>query len=121
MFFVIYFCDNKVNVSELVFKDLPASGTKITFDLFNKYSDKLTKLVAHSTIDCLDKPSVVSPEDLIYQFIYPYRFVPNIDGDACTYITMRFGGFETSKLKSFKSTFKFGKLFISISYLFQKV
>ena len=59
-------------------------------------SDTITKLLAYDSMDALFLPSLddEQKQGLIYDKIYPYRFVPDIIEDQGTYFTLGTNGFR---------------------------
>jgi hypothetical protein len=57
-------------------------------------SDKLTKLIAHDTVDALFKPNVEDRFSLMYKRIFPYRFVPAPVEEQGTFLTLGVNGFR---------------------------
>ena len=69
----------------------------IIFDTI-KASDDLMKLIYYNDKDWVSKPLLTKEQkdSLIYNKIYPFRFVPKISTEACTYLNMAFGRFKRS-------------------------
>lgn len=57
-------------------------------------SDNLTKLIHYRSADALFLPSVEDTFSLMYQNVFPYRFVPNPIDDQSTYLTLGVNGFR---------------------------
>lgn len=71
---------------------------------------EICKALFYSDRNFLDKPNITDPEALIYQHIFPFRFIPNKDdSEMKTYITMAF-----RKYRSINNAFKTGYIHIHI-------
>jgi hypothetical protein len=57
-------------------------------------SKDLVKAVYYNAEDFLEKPDLSDPSILMYNHIYPHRFIPDIATVAKTYITMTFSGYK---------------------------
>lgn len=56
--------------------------------------EKLVKLLKYDTMDALFKDEVEDPYALMYDRVYPYRFVPKPVEDQGTYLTIGVNGFR---------------------------
>lgn len=56
--------------------------------------EKLSKLIAYDTKDALFQPNVEDSSELLYNRVFPYRFVPNPIEEHGTYLTLGAGGFR---------------------------
>ncbi|QRV11476.1 hypothetical protein JR311_19935 (plasmid) [Bacillus velezensis] len=65
-------------------------------DVLNKVleSEKLTKLIGYDSPDALFKTPLESPQDLLYDRIFPFRFVPETVERQATYLTLGVNGFR---------------------------
>ncbi|WP_336744513.1 hypothetical protein [Paenibacillus sp. y28] len=72
-------------------------------------SEQLCKALFYTEPDFLNKPAVEDPSGLIYQGIYSYRFVPKIDQQPRTYITV-----TLKKFQPVKQTFKSGLIYFHV-------
>lgn len=57
-------------------------------------SDKISKLLRHDSADALFKPSLEDSSELLYDRIYPFRFVPSPVENQGTWITLGLSGFR---------------------------
>lgn len=57
-------------------------------------SDVLTKLLKYDTTDALFKPKVEDPYSLLYDRVFPYRFVPDPIENQGTFLTIGINGFR---------------------------
>jgi hypothetical protein len=74
-------------------------------------SDNLTKLLYYTSEDAVDQPSLTQKqkESLLYDKIFPHRFIPEISDEATSYLNIGFGRFrQTSNNPEFQvGTIKF--------------
>ena len=85
---------------ECRFNYLPVYKEKVLKKLVD--SDNLTKLVNYTDTNCLDLPSLENPQDLLYNKIFPYRFIPTTEDTVGSYIMMGFGNIEPTQGLAFK-------------------
>lgn len=57
-------------------------------------SETLTKLLAYDRPDALFQPNLEDASSLLYDRVFPYRFVPNPTEDQRTYLTLGVNGFR---------------------------
>ncbi|RXZ83376.1 hypothetical protein EBB07_06060 [Paenibacillaceae bacterium] len=72
-------------------------------------SDEITKALFYPTPDFLDQPPVEQPHDLVYQKIFPYRYIPDESDEAGTYLTFSLRGYQPVQ-----NTYKAGYLHFNI-------
>jgi len=60
------------------------------------------KALAYDVPDYLDQPALENPEDLVYNRLYPFRYIPDTSKEMKTYIVLSFDDYRT-KNGSFKS------------------
>lgn len=82
-------------------------------------NEKLMKLVAYDRADCLKMPVLEDSSELMYDRIFPYRFVPEPTQSQKTYLTIGMSGFRRAQ-EGFKiyDDFNSGDIYI---YLFTHV
>lgn len=56
--------------------------------------ERLTKLLKYDSDDALFRPNVDNADELMYDRIFPYRFVPNPIEQQGTYLTLGMSGFR---------------------------
>ncbi|OPH47743.1 hypothetical protein BC351_10550 [Paenibacillus ferrarius] len=57
-------------------------------------SEELVKAVGYNESNFLEQPIITDPSSLIYENIYPYRFVPDLNTHQKTFITLSFRGYK---------------------------
>lgn len=77
------------------------------FGELNKYMDEIlaaiisspniSKLLAYTDVDMYGKAPVKNPLNLLYKNIFPYGYVPDIQHDKESYITIQLDDFRPSK------------------------
>jgi hypothetical protein len=84
---------------------------------FNKYiddilvqvkkNDNLIKLLNYNEANALVQPNLtdIQKNSLIYNKIFPFRFIPTIADTACSYLNIGFGNF-----REISNTFQAGKI-----------
>jgi hypothetical protein len=70
---------------------------------------ELVKAVHYDAADFLEQPDISDPSILIYNHIYPYRYIPDVLDTAKTFITMSFRGY-----KPVNSYYKSGLIYLSV-------
>lgn len=70
---------------------------------------ELCKALYYQTPDFLEQPDIEDASELIYNNIYPHRFIPTIDQTMWTYVTMALGDFRL-----IKRSFKVGTIAINV-------
>lgn len=60
-------------------------------------SDSLVKLLAYDASDALFRPSLENPSSLLYDRVFPYRFVPKPTEEQRTYLTIGLNGFTRAQ------------------------
>lgn len=90
------------------FAELGENKTKILMKLIE--SEDIVKCLVNNQINFLDisLPENFFPPSLIYNSIYPYRFIPSVQDEPKTFITMKFGYKPDGK------TFKNGSIYFYI-------
>lgn len=73
-------------------------------------NQNIMKAVTYNDTDFLDKQDVTTPEKIIFDRIFPHRFIPKTSEQQKTYITIGFGDYRPVKGGSFKS----GKVTFSV-------
>lgn len=63
-------------------------------------NDNLCKLLKYTDKDPLTQPVMDKPIELIYNNIYPYLYIPNVDNEAKSFITFNFRKIEKEDEKS---------------------
>lgn len=66
-------------------------------------NENLLKALTNNQSDFLVHPLLISPPDIIYNYIYPYRIHPDIITDVKSFITMEFVNFRPTTGNQFKS------------------
>lgn len=72
-------------------------------------SQNIVKAISYNNTDFLDQPNVESPEELLFDRIFPHRFIPVVSNDMKTYITLSFEDY-----RPVGNTFKSGKIVITV-------
>jgi hypothetical protein len=60
-------------------------------------NQNICKLLKYNFADALSKPDISNPTSLIYDVIFPYRYVPDVTNIIQTYITTEFTEFELTR------------------------
>lgn len=89
------------------FKELGQYKQKILFKLLE--SQDICKAVYYQVENFLDLDDIYDPTELIYKNIYPHSFIPDIDDEVNTYLTIHF-----KKFRSINNSFKSGFIYISV-------
>lgn len=72
-------------------------------------SQGLCKALRYTESNFLDMPDVTNPTELIYNKIYPYRFVPDTSVEVSTFVTISF-----RKYRPVKASFKSGFIYFNV-------
>lgn len=74
-------------------------------------SQEICKAVYYNEMDFLSKPDISDPYSLIYENIFPYRFIPKDDETETkkTYITLSFGRYTPNN-----THYKSGLVYINV-------
>lgn len=89
------------------FSNLNRDITEVLVALLS--SQDLCKLLYYKEKNPLSQPNIDNPSQLIYNNIYPYRYVPEIQVDVDSYITVVFG-----KFRNVNGYFKAGRITFNI-------
>lgn len=84
------------------------SQDKITIMMKLLESQELCKVLIYNDTNFLDQPDIANPPILIYDRIYPHRFVPDTSLTMKSYITLSFGNY-----KAVNNAYKSGLMYIS--------
>lgn len=69
----------------------------------------ICKALMYDSKNFLDLPDIIDPTTLVYKKIFPYKFVPDVQTMANTYITMQFRNY-----RPIKTHFKSGLIRINV-------
>lgn len=57
-------------------------------------SEGICKALYYNKTNFLDQSDIADPSELIYSKIYPYKFIPDVNSDQSSFITMSFGKYR---------------------------
>lgn len=60
-------------------------------------NQNICKLLSYNTSDALSLPDITIPTSLMYDVIFPYKYVPDVTSDKKSYITLDFTEFELTR------------------------
>lgn len=89
------------------FSELNDDMTQIFMALLT--SDNLCKLLYYPDENPLSQPSITNPTKLLYNNIHPYRYIPDIETDTKSYISVVLGDF-----KNISGVFRAGRITFDI-------
>lgn len=73
-------------------------------------SQEICKALYYNDTNFLDQPDISNPPSLAYDYIYPYRFIPDeTQTDVKNYITLSFRSYRDAGVY-----FKSGKIYINV-------
>ncbi|MCM3273903.1 hypothetical protein [Paenibacillus elgii] len=73
-------------------------------------NEELSKAIYYNDTDFLGKPNVNDPtEKLVYNHIFPYRFIPDVNESKQTFITLSF-----RKFRLVNNHFKTGLIYVNV-------
>jgi hypothetical protein len=72
-------------------------------------SQNICKALYYADTNFLDQPDIQSPDELIYDKIYPYRYIPKVDEKKSSYITLSFRNYDLVD-----TSFKSGYIYINV-------
>jgi hypothetical protein len=85
------------------------SNDKVTIMMRLLGSQNICKALNYSQSNFLDQPDIEDTSVLIYNKIYPYKFVPVADDNANSYITLSFRNYDLVN-----TSFKSGYIYINV-------
>ncbi len=83
------------------FSNLNSDMMEVLFKLSS--SQNLCKLLYYNDENPLSKPDITNTRSLWYNYIYPYRYIPEIQTDLKCLLTFSFGEFRSTKGNEFKA------------------
>src|SRR5690348_3495388 len=72
-------------------------------------SQELCKAIYYNDTNFLDQPDIEYTSNLIYDRIFPFRFVPKVDADMKSYLTLSFRNY-----KPVNGSYKVGKIIVYV-------